>query len=41
MTPFEEGVIAGAGDVVVLIGLLVTIPLRLHVLYSAAQLRVN
>ncbi|MFT8711910.1 hypothetical protein [Komagataeibacter rhaeticus] len=39
MTPFVKGVISGAGGVVVLIGLLVTIPLKLHALYMAAQLR--
>jgi hypothetical protein len=39
MTPFAQGVIAGAGGVVVLVGLLVTIPLKLHALYMAAQLR--
>ncbi|WP_275954928.1 hypothetical protein [Komagataeibacter oboediens] len=39
MTPFMEGVISGAGGTVVLIGLLVTIPLKLHALYVAAQLR--
>ncbi|GAN99949.1 hypothetical protein Gxy13693_034_019 [Komagataeibacter xylinus NBRC 13693] len=39
MTPFMEGVISGAGGVVVLIGLLVTIPLKLHALYMAAHMR--
>ncbi|WP_332828004.1 hypothetical protein [Novacetimonas sp. GS1] len=39
MTPFVQGVMAGAGSVIVLIGLLVTIPLKLHALYMAAQLR--
>ncbi|GBQ52305.1 hypothetical protein [Komagataeibacter sucrofermentans] len=39
MTPFMEGVISGAGGVVVLIGLLITIPLKLHALYVAVQLR--
>ena len=39
MTPFMEGVISGAGGVVVLIGLLVTIPLKLHAFYVAAQLQ--
>ncbi|WP_283095790.1 hypothetical protein [Komagataeibacter oboediens] len=39
MTPFMEGVISGAGGVVVLIGLLVTIPLKLHALYMAAYMR--
>ncbi|WNM09458.1 hypothetical protein [Komagataeibacter nataicola] len=34
-----EGVISGAGGVVVLIGLLVTIPLKLHAFYVAAQFR--
>ncbi|WP_277985731.1 hypothetical protein [Komagataeibacter xylinus] len=34
-----EGVISGAGGVVVLIGLLITIPIKLHALYVAAQLR--
>ncbi|MGS0649198.1 hypothetical protein ACU81Q_16450 [Komagataeibacter melomenusus] len=34
-----EGVISGAGGVVVLIGLLVTIPIKLHALYVAAQFR--
>ncbi|AHI25789.1 hypothetical protein [Komagataeibacter swingsii] len=38
MTPFMEGVIAGAGGVVVLIGLLVTIPLKLHALYIVSRL---
>ncbi|GCE81730.1 hypothetical protein MSKU3_3205 [Komagataeibacter oboediens] len=38
MTPFMEGVISGAGGVVVLIGLLVTIPIKLHALYVAAKL---
>ncbi|MEZ7137248.1 hypothetical protein [Komagataeibacter sp. SM21] len=38
MTPFMEGVISGAGGVVVLIGLLVTIPLKLHALYMSVQL---
>ncbi|GCE89419.1 hypothetical protein MSKU15_1020 [Komagataeibacter diospyri] len=39
MTPFMQGVISGAGGIVVLIGLLVTIPLKLHALYMAVQLR--
>ncbi|WP_265000623.1 hypothetical protein [Komagataeibacter europaeus] len=39
MTPFMQGVISGAGGVVVLIGLLVTIPLKLHALYVATQLQ--
>ncbi|WP_279629157.1 hypothetical protein [Gluconacetobacter entanii] len=39
MTPFVQGVIAGAGGVVVLIGLLITIPMKLHALAMAAQLR--
>ncbi|POF63867.1 hypothetical protein KMAL_03980 [Novacetimonas maltaceti] len=39
MTPFMEGIISGAGGVVVLIGLLVTIPLKLHALYVGAQMR--
>ena len=39
MTPFMEGVISGAGGVVVLIGLLVTIPLKLHALYMGLQLQ--
>ncbi|WP_275401688.1 hypothetical protein [Novacetimonas pomaceti] len=39
MSPFMQGVISGAGGVVVLIGLLVTIPLKLHALYMATQLR--
>ncbi|MCW4580989.1 hypothetical protein [Gluconacetobacter entanii] len=39
MTPFSQGVMAGAGGVVVLIGLLVTIPLKLHAFYVAAQMR--
>ncbi|WP_276612611.1 hypothetical protein [Komagataeibacter xylinus] len=39
MTPFMEGVISGAGSVVVLIGLLVTIPIKLHALCVAARLR--
>ena len=39
MTPFMEGVISGAGGAFVLIGLLVTIPLKLHALYMAMQLR--
>lgn len=34
-----QGVISGAGGVVVLIGLLVTVPIKLHALYMAAQLR--
>ena len=39
MTPFMEGVISGAGGVVVLIGLLITIPLKLHAFYMTTQLR--
>ena len=39
MTSFVQGVIAGAGGVTVLIGLLVTVPLKLHALYMAIQLR--
>ncbi|WP_274541815.1 hypothetical protein [Komagataeibacter melaceti] len=39
MTPFAQGVMAGAGGTVVLIGLLVIIPIRLHALYMARQLR--
>ncbi|MFT8948520.1 MAG: hypothetical protein ABF876_18765 [Acetobacter aceti] len=39
MTPFEQGIMVGAGGVVVLIGLLVTIPLKLHALYMAVRLR--
>ncbi|GCE79162.1 hypothetical protein [Komagataeibacter oboediens] len=39
MTPFMEGVISGAGGVVVLIVLLVTIPLKLHARYMATQMR--
>ena len=38
MTPFEQGIMVGAGGIVVFIGLLVTIPLKLHALYMAAQL---
>ncbi|MFT9375907.1 hypothetical protein [Komagataeibacter saccharivorans] len=39
MTPFEQGIMVGAGGMVVLIGLLVTIPLKLHALYIGTQLR--
>lgn len=39
MTPFEQGIMVGAGGIVVFIGLLVTIPLKLHALYMATQLR--
>ena len=38
MTPFEQGIMVGAGGIVVFIGLLVTIPLKLHALYMAVQL---
>ncbi|WP_241694433.1 hypothetical protein [Komagataeibacter melomenusus] len=38
MTPFMEGIITGAGGVVVLIGLLVTIPLKLHAVRINLQL---
>ncbi|WP_279629169.1 hypothetical protein [Gluconacetobacter entanii] len=33
-----KGVMAGAGSVTVLIGLLVTVPLKLHTLYMAMRL---
>lgn len=39
MTPFMQGAISGAGGVVALIGLLITIPLKLHALHTAFYLR--
>lgn len=39
MSDFETGVFAGAGCTVILIGLLVTIPLKLHAFYVASRLQ--
>ncbi|MFT8817979.1 MAG: hypothetical protein ABF826_08140 [Komagataeibacter saccharivorans] len=39
MTGFAAGVMTGAGGMVVLIGLLVIVPIRVHACLMAARLR--
>ncbi|WP_277909343.1 hypothetical protein [Komagataeibacter kakiaceti] len=39
MSDFTAGVFTGAGGIVILIGILIIIPIKLHALYMAAQLR--